>query len=129
MKFVKNLSKSDQRFLDKACVLADNSDCHFRHGAILRKSGKTLAVGINYDVNDPAYLEDDVAATHASVHAEIAALNACKKANVVGSTIYVARISKAGEPAMSKPCENCAKALKEAGVKKVFYTIDSEMEL
>lgn len=129
MKFKNVLSKANQYYLDKACELASLSDCRFKHGAIIRKAGNTIAVGINYGVNDPKYLDDEVAAEHAAVHAEVAALNACKKANLEGATIYVARVSKNDEPRMSKPCENCQKALKARGVKKVFYTIDNTMEL
>lgn len=129
MKFKQDLSKSNQYYLDKACDLASMSDCRFKHGAIIRKAGHTISVGINYGVNDPKYLDDEVAVDHAAVHAEVAALNACRKVDLRGASIYVARVLKNGEPRMSKPCENCQKALKERGVKKVYYTIDNSMEL
>lgn len=64
-----------------------------------------------------------------TTHAEIAALKSAR-GSVQGATIYVARISyDMKTPMMSKPCPDCQKALKEAGIKKVFYTIDSEMDL
>lgn len=129
MKFVKDMYKSDRKYLDQAIELAQISDCKYRHGAIIRKSGKTIAVGVNYTVNDPAYLDDDVAVEHTAVHAEVAALNSCRKVDLQGATIYVARVSARNEPRMSKPCERCQKALKERGVRKVFYTIENEMDL
>lgn len=129
MKFVKIMSKNDQKYLGQAIDLAKMSECNYKHGAVLRKSGKTIAVGVNYGVNDPAYLTDEVAAEHAAVHAEVAALNSARKIDLTGATIYVARVIKNGEPRMSKPCERCQKALKARGVRKVFYTLDNEMEL
>lgn len=129
MKYVKEMSKSDKKYLDQACELATMSDCNYKHGAVIRKSGKTISVGINHGVNDPAYLTDEVAAEHAAVHAEVAALNACRKVDLNGATIYVARVIKNGEPRMSKPCKRCQEALKARGIRKVFYTIDNEMDI
>lgn len=130
MKFEKTpLSKTHQASLDKALEISKMSDENFKHGAIIKKSGRTLAVGINYRTNNPDYLEKDVAKRHASVHAEVAAMNAVRKVDLNGAVLYVARSLKNGEPAMSKPCENCQEAMRERGIKKVFYTIDSTMDL
>ena len=124
MKYPEIMSKSDRYYLDKATALAELSDNKFRHGAVIRKNGKTISVGINHTINDPSMLDDATAATNAAVHAEVAALNACRKTNLKGATIYVARISKKGEPRMSKPCLRCQAALRERGVKKIFYTLE-----
>lgn len=123
------MSKANKRYLDKALTVSALSDCKFKHGAVIVKSGRTIAVGINYDVNDPFFLDDEVAVEHAAVHAEVAALNACKKTDLKGAVIYVARRNRKGDPMMSRPCERCQKAIKARGIKKVFYTIDSEMDL
>lgn len=65
-----------------------------------------------------------------STHAEIAALKQLPKGiSLKNATMYVARISKGGVPSMSAPCINCQKALKEAGIRKVVYTIDKEVKL
>lgn len=129
LKFRKELSKKEKRFLQKALELSELSSCHFKHGAIIVRNGNVVSVGINYLINDPYFLEDSVAAEHAAVHAEVAALNSCRKADLEGATIYVARSNKKGDPMMSKPCPRCQKALKKRGVKKVCYTIDSSMSL
>lgn len=39
------------------------------------------------------------------------------------ATVYVARTLKNGAWAISKPCEDCQRALKRAKVKRVYYTI------
>lgn len=41
-----------------------------------------------------------------------------------GSTVWVARVSRAtGGWAMAKPCPNCERRLRSAGVEKVVYTL------
>lgn len=118
------LSQRDRRNLDRAIELAKLSDCRYRHGAVIVKHGKTVSVGINATINDPRFLDDPTAAIHAAIHAEVAALNAIRKVDLRGATIYVARVSKRGEPMMSMPCARCQKALTARGVKKIVYTID-----
>lgn len=78
--------------------------------------------------NDPDLPGID-AKTQSSVHAECAALQACRKADLKGATIYVARINKKGTPLMSKPCERCEATLREAGVNKMVWTLDSSKTL
>lgn len=39
------------------------------------------------------------------------------------AVVYVARVNKQGEFAMSRPCVNCMRALKAARVKKIYYSI------
>lgn len=66
---------------------------------------------------------------HCTTHAEVSAVKSCR-GSVEGATIYVARVSRDGQrQMMSKPCKACQKYLKEVGIKKIYYTIDSEMEL
>lgn len=121
------LSAKDRRRLDQAIKVAENSECRKRHGAVLTAGGRVLSVGINTNRNDPLIIGE--AQLKNSIHAEVAALRAWGGTGLKNATIYVARLGKAGDPVYSKPCENCQKALKDAGVKKVIYTIDNEMEL
>lgn len=123
------MSARDRRFLLRATELAKLSACRFKHGAIIVKNGNPLGVGINYTVNDPTILDDDTALDHAAVHAEIAAINSCRKANLRGAVIYVARVNRKGEQRMSKPCPRCQKVLDERGIRKIFYTIESVIDL
>jgi len=113
--------------LDKAIRLAELSDCKMRHGAVVIKGGRVLGVGINVMKNDPNIVPDPK--TQSSVHAECAAIRACGNTDLRGATLYVARIGKDGKPAMSKPCINCQKALRDRGIKKVFYTVDRSIDL
>lgn len=121
-------SSKHRKLLDSACELAKLSTQYQRHGAIIVKGARVIAVGVNRFMNTPEHVTDPK--TQADVHAEVAALNACRKTDLTGATIYVARIARKDDsPAMSKPCVNCQAALKARGVKTVYYTIDGELEL
>lgn len=86
-----------------------------------------LGIGINKMRNDPNQVKNPK--VNSSVHAEVAAIRDAGRTNLQGGVLIVARVSPKGEQAMSKPCVNCQKALKDAGIKKVYYTIESEMDL
>lgn len=92
-----------------------------KHGCVIVKSGAVQGRGVNTYRNQPGIIEQTDAL---SVHAEINALKRC--ANVNGAVLYVARVNNAGEPRQSRPCPDCLKALKVAGVKRVVYTINGD---
>lgn len=121
-----SLSRKDRGMLNRAIELARTSDCRHRHGAVLVDGGRVLSFGVNSNKNDPMIVGDEL--LEKSVHAEIAALRR-HKGPLHNATIYVARVGRRDTPLMSKPCKNCQKALKDAGVTKVVYTVDNEMDL
>lgn len=118
-----HLSRSQQSFLKLAMRVAEASECNQRHGAIVVRAGSVLSTGLNKWRNDiltSGILFDEGRSTAVSVHAEIDALSRAKYTK--GATLYIARINKKGTPRFSKPCKNCAKAIKEAGISKIIYT-------
>jgi tRNA(Arg) A34 adenosine deaminase TadA len=42
------------------------------------------------------------------------------------SYVFVARVTRIGNIGLAKPCINCEIALRNKGVKKVYYTIDNK---
>lgn len=92
------------------------------------KGGSVLSVGINSYRTDPKMFLGPIDTTDISWHAEVAAIRAYK-GNLQGATLYVARLGRNKRAAMSKPCEGCEKAIREAGIKKVYYTVDGEIDL
>lgn len=119
----KSLSNRDQSFLDLAFKISALSTCTQKHGAVIVKGGRVMAVGVNKDRNDPGFVVSDNImgkGTVFSVHAEVAALREVKDPR--GSILYVARRSRTGLRAFSRPCDNCTRALIKAGVKSVVYT-------
>lgn len=59
-----------------------------------------------------------------TLHAEIDALNKGSYLNVDWKDviIYVGRADKAGNPRLAKPCPACLEAIKERGIKRIYYT-------
>lgn len=118
------LSRRQQSFLNLAMKIAEPSECNHRHGAVIVRGGSVLSVGLNKWRNEVALVEQlhkDGRSANVSVHAEIDALS--RVADPRGATIYIARVNRTGDPRLSKPCGACSKALKEAGVSKIVYTI------
>lgn len=121
-----NLSNRDRARLDQAMRVAETSTCRKRHGAVVVRGGSVLSVGVNRYRTDKDY--NFIPPGDISYHAEEAALRALG-GSAKGGTIYVARLSAGSKPAMSKPCDNCMKLIKDAGIKKIVYTIDSQMSV
>jgi deoxycytidylate deaminase len=62
-----------------------------------------------------------------TVHAEVdALLKVATREEIKGSTVYVVRVNKRNELAMSKPCEMCAEILREHGVKRAFFSVSED---
>jgi tRNA(Arg) A34 adenosine deaminase TadA len=102
---------------------------NFRHGAVLVGGGNAI-LGIG--VNNEKYCSVGAKHRHpnkgvSTYHAEISCILGIERKAIRGSTIYVARASKAsGEDRMSKPCPMCHAVLASQGVRKVFYTVDKD---
>lgn len=91
-----------------------------RHGAVIARRGVLLSWGWNKNKTHPA------ATVYYSkcIHAELAAIIGINKVDLSGADIYVARKMRSkGEPlGMSRPCKPCMKMIREAGIRRVYYT-------
>lgn len=101
--------------------MAEVSDVNHRHGAVVVKSGRPVSLGVNKWRNRDMVQTAESYNPNLTVHAEIDALS--RVADPKGSVVYVARVDKNGGERFSRPCNNCAKALAEAGVKAIVYTV------
>lgn len=72
-----------------------------------------------YDTNGPHYYPS-------KMHAEIELISKIRYLDINFNEVevYVYRETKAGRKALARPCAACTKALKDLGIKKVFYTTD-----
>lgn len=128
MKYAQSgLSVRERSRLEQAKKIAAISDCRYKHGAVAVKGGRVLGVGVNSSRN-MRELYDLLPANARSEHAEEALLRVIGD-SAKGATVFVARVSRSGEERMSKPCSNCTILLKEAGVRRVVYTVDSSLDL
>lgn len=113
-------SKRDAIMLNRAVGVALTSVMRHRHGAIVFKSGRVLDARANLFRNQHPTM--GISVFDYSVHAEVAALRGLSQELVSGSTVYVARINKKGEPMHSAPCVTCIEYMYQRGIKRVVHT-------
>jgi len=94
---------------------AEKSSYKKRVGAIVVYKGKIVGRGFN-KVHSTGVPRLD------GKHAEIEALKNTTAKYRKGSTVYVCRLTRNGQIAMSKPCDACITVMKKMGVKYVWYT-------
>lgn len=122
------------KLLNAAFKLAETSDYEaYKLGAIIanKPSGTILSMGVNrnkmsplQDKYSPVYGRGENSIKSKSLHAEVDAISRVRYKDLSGSCIFVARITKQGNWANSRPCCGCQKAIKDFGIAKMFYYID-----
>ncbi len=113
-----------QKFFKLAAKLAKHSDHHtYLLGAVITDKDQIQSVGFNKLKTSPA-------SKHRwnFLHAELSALFRAKFKDLKGCDIYVYRENMNGKVGMARPCSVCMAALKEAGIRKVYYTTESGYE-
>jgi deoxycytidylate deaminase len=92
-----------------------------KHGALIYKAGRVLAVGINTTRNQHPTME--ISHSDYTYHAEINAIRAVgNPGDLKGATVYIARTNRSGTLAYSAPCNECLKAINSAGIKRIVYS-------
>jgi len=118
------------RFMSLAKNVARQSEfSDYRHGAILVKGGSIISTSPNKDSFcsfGARFRNGHHQPGHATRHAEIGAILGLDRSITDGATLYVARIGKADEFRMSKPCQMCESTLRHVGIKRVIYTINNK---
>lgn len=115
-----------QRFLNRAVGVALTSEYKFKHGAVIVKGSRILAWSVNSFRN-----HSQIDYENSTLHAEEGAIRELHRST--GTTyrspmdfrnysIYVARVSRQGEPRMSRPCKSCWDLLDYYGFQTVAYT-------
>ena len=108
-----------EKILTRAVEQAKKSTHRWQMAAVLTKSGRTLNTANNQPKNNPN--TSGVPINRCSTHAEVAVTRAT---DARGSTIYIARIGRNGEPALAKPCRACQQHMHDLGVKRAIWTIN-----
>lgn len=126
------ISKREKRKFEMAKKAALESDFKTQVGCAVYHKGKLIATGystnkthpLQYRFNKVRNFDRDGKNCIDKAHAEMMALSKVQKMDVKMSevTFYVFRVCKSRQFALSRPCEACYCALKEAGVKDVRYT-------
>lgn len=105
-----------------------------RLGAVVVLGNKVVSVGFNQLKTSPIqkkynrYREGEFPPHihNDTLHAEIDCLNKGSYADIdwKNATLYVGREDKAGHSKLAKPCPACLQAIKERGIKRVYYTTE-----
>jgi tRNA(Arg) A34 adenosine deaminase TadA len=113
--------------LEKAIALAANNPTDLpKMAAIIVKDRTPIGFGMNSRRSHPLQFAFSKSHLKISLHAEVAAivdaLRNYDKEELVGTTIFVARVLKNGSRAKAKPCVVCERALKAYGISSVYWT-------
>lgn len=125
-------TKNDYRFFEKAKCVAAISDFNKVHiGCVAVYRGQVIGIGCNTNkthTNQMRYnrFRNEVWIDH-KAHAEIACLNQIKHMNLRWDKVklYIFRIRHDKPYGMSRPCPACMAAIKDMGIKNVYYTTDA----
>jgi len=103
-----------------------NSICRF---AAVLSDGHSTFVGFNSYKTSPLQARfsrktgnPDKTCTHSEVAVIAKAVRRGKLTDFKGFKMYIARLLANGTPGLARPCESCSLAIKEFGIKEVFYT-------
>jgi deoxycytidylate deaminase len=113
----------------KAIEASFRSNCpHYMVGAVLMRRGRVVNAGWNWFKKSAP----DSKTRHHGLHAEFCAVRHYSKRkefqsgydldSLSGCTMFVARTTRTGRVAMSKPCEGCQNLLRLLNLRKVYYT-------
>jgi len=109
------------RMLQRAQAVALTSTNRVKHGAVIAHGNRVLAVGVNARRVDPTQCSDP--ARESDFHAEVAAIRSLRTGTEPANlTMYVARVGHDGGTRLSKPCPECAQAIKDFGIRRVLWT-------
>jgi tRNA(Arg) A34 adenosine deaminase TadA len=112
------ISNRDFSFIRRAAKEAKKSQENHKIGVVLVKGGKIVATTYNMKIQSEIFNPISY-----SKHAETRALTKRKYfEDIEGCICYVARIRKEQPFGLSKPCKECEKALRAAGISAVYYT-------
>lgn len=128
------ISKSDCRYFDKAHRVANISDFHkFHIGCVAVYQGTIIGIGCNTNKTHPKqYYYNRYREIHnksdifyiPKLHAEMSCLNSIRNLDINFSKVklYIYRVCKDKPYGLARPCLSCMAAIKDLGIKHIYYT-------
>ena len=127
------ISKSDGRYFSKAKQAAKISDFKKVHvGCVAVYQGSIIGVGCNTNKTHPMQkyynryrdLWNDNETIIPKLHAEINCLNSIRHMDINFSKVklYNYRCRHNQQYGLSRPCPSCMAAIKDLGIKNIYYT-------
>ena len=120
----------DYRYFDKARQIASISDYKKQHvGCVAVYQGQVRGLGCNCNKTHPTQkyynqYRKQSDSMLPKLHAEISSLNQIKNLNINFEKVklYIYRIRKDQPYGLSRPCPSCMAAIKDLGIRDVYYT-------
>lgn len=128
------MTKTDMKFFKKARKVALLSDYKKVHiGCVAVYQGQIIGIGCNLEKTHPIqahyniFRNKDISLCSSllpKLHAEINCLNAIRHMNINFSKVklYIYRARKDRLIGICKPCPSCMAAIKDLGIKHIYYT-------
>lgn len=121
--------KRDKKYFMLAKAASELSDYdRIKIGAVIVRKKEIVSIGYNHKKSHPkqkelnAYrFEDEHDRCNHFLHAEMSAIVNSHYADLSDASIYVYRSNKEGIQ-NCRPCAGCMKAIKEKGIKTIYYT-------
>lgn len=119
-------TKREQRYFKQARKQSKlSSHDKARIGAVIVRGNFIAGRGCNQFKTHPVQRRYDKKSGYyginSHIHAEVAALINTGRHDLTGAEIYIYREDMRDNLAQCRPCVSCTQALKDAGVKHVFY--------
>ena len=127
---IRKMTKNDYKFFAKAKQVATISDYYKIHiGCIAVYQGNIIGIGCNCNKTHPTQKFYNRYRTPSDsmlpkLHAEINCLNSIKHFAINFSKVklYIYRIRKDQPFGLSRPCPSCMAAIKDLGIRDIYYT-------
>jgi deoxycytidylate deaminase len=110
---------------------------HPKMGAVIVYKNRIISTGFNSCKENPLQMKynyfrdmvDNKDSWKNKIHAEIMALSKIKEKDIDFKkvSIFVYRQYKNGDLALAKPCKACEQALKDFGIRDIYYTGDKRI--
>ena len=125
------LTKTDMHYFDKASKVAEISDfAKINIGCVAVYQGTIIGVGFNTNKTHPMQKKYNRYRNGENfipkLHAEINCLNSIRYLDINFSKVklYIYRKRKSAKYGMCRPCASCMAAIKDLGIKHIYYTTD-----
>lgn len=130
------LSNNDYKFFNKAKVISTLSDYTKTHiGCVAVYKGQIIGIGYNCNKTHPMqkyYNKYRIQSDYMlpKLHAEISCMNSIKNLEINFSKVklYIYRTMKQQKQypfGMSRPCPSCINAIKDLGIREIYYTTNN----
>ena len=124
------IRKIDYRYFDKAKQAAMISDYYKTHvGCVAVYQGAIIGIGCNCNKTHPTqkfYNRYRVSSDSMlpKLHAEISCINSISHLDINFSKVklYIYRMRKDRPHGISRPCPSCMAAIKDLGIRHIYYT-------